>query len=145
MQPYLFNYQNLHIMALGLFWVPRNLNDYSSWGRTCYTINNYQVRDNIIYDFLIQQQADDYSLLERWRTICRQLDIYMILYNDRTNSIDYYVFKRALPNALGATPWGVQFTMTSSNVEKIYVLPDFLNASQDLGITLAAARRDSYQ
>lgn len=133
-------------MALGIFWIPNSLSG-SSGNATCYRVNYISQRDDIKYDIGVENNSNDYSLLHRWKGVCRQIDIYMMLYNGPYSTIEYYLFKRALPNAITLGPWGPQLTITCSrcNVEKINVLPDCFNPAADLGIVLAGARRDSYR
>ena len=132
-------------MAIGLLWIPSNLS-INAGNHTCYTINNISLRDDIKYDIGIEHKSNDYSLLERWKGTCRQLDVYMMIYNSYYNSFEYYLFRRALPNAIGMGNWGPQLTITCSrcNVERLNVLPDYLNPAAEMGIVLGAARRDSY-
>lgn len=147
MQPHLFNYQNLHIMAIGLFWLPDNLKDYSEWSTTCYTVTALNIRDDIKYDLQIAHPADDFSLVNRWINICRAIDVYMVL-PDEQGILRNWLFKSALPS--GGDLANGRFTVVCSkcNVQEVSSLPLIFGSSQNLaarGIELAGARRAAYR
>lgn len=130
-------------MALGLIWVPNNLGD-NRMGYTCYSIETTRMEDYIKYIMDIKHKANDYHLLERWKNICRNIDIYiMIFYN---GEFQYYLFKNTLPNELQEGNSTRRLTMTCSNcnVERIPVLPSFINLAKDQGIIIGSYSQKGY-
>ena len=134
-------------MAIGLFWLPNNLRDYSEWATTCYTVTDFRIRDNIKYDLQIVHPADDYSLVYRWISLCRALDIYMILPDEQGNE-RHWKFKSALPSGEKASEGWLTVVCSQCNVEELSSLPLIFGTSHNLaarGIELANARRNAYK
>lgn len=135
-------------MEMGLFWVPKNLSDNTreSDNFTFYNIYNLQQIDPVKYYMEIGHPTNDFSVLARWKNVCRSLNIYVTLFNYMRGEEEYWLLERALPSG---DPYSGQFTLicSSSNIQRIAVLPEWLRDPQYFrarGILLGNAREASY-
>lgn len=134
-------------MAIGLFWLPNNLRDYSEWATTCYTVTALRIRDGIKYDLEIAHPADDFSLVNRWINICRAIDIYMVL-PDEQGTLRNWKFIGALPSDGNLSSRWFTVVCSQCNVQEVASLPLIFGSTQNLaarGIELGGARKASYQ
>ncbi|MBP5663185.1 MAG: hypothetical protein J6X16_02800 [Bacteroidales bacterium] len=135
-------------MEIGLFWVPKNLSDLtrSADNYTFYTIYNLQQIDPVKYLMEIGHPTNDFSVLARWKNVCRSLNIYVTLFNYQRGEEEYWLLERTLPSG---DPYSGQFTLVCSNtnIQRIAVLPDWLRDTQYFGrrgIILGNARKAIY-
>ncbi len=134
-------------MAIGLFWLPENLKDYSGMNSTCYTVTALRIRDDIKYDLQITHPADDFSLVYRWINLCRALDVYMVL-PDEQGMLRNWEFKGALPSGENAASGWFTVVCSKCNVNEIPNLPHVFGSAQNLaarGIEIGGARRAIYR